>query len=89
MTEKTVRHYLFDCPGLYKIRVAGKLDECWLAHLEGLEISTDSWGKYQYVTQINGWLDDQTALSGLLDLLNNLGSVILTVERLGDDEQND
>lgn len=88
MTEKTVRHYLFDCPGLYQIRVAGELNEDWLAHLECLEISTDSWGKYQYVTQIDGWLDDQTALSGLLDLLNNLGSVILTVERLGGDECN-
>ncbi len=31
--------------------------------------------------QIDGWLADQTALAGLLDLLTDLGRVILTVER--------
>ena len=31
--------------------------------------------------QIDGWLADQTALTGLLDLLTDLGLVILTVER--------
>ncbi len=83
--EEIEHQYLFDRPGLYQIRVAGELDERWRTHLEGLEISTATWGKYHHVTQINGWLADQTALSGLLDLLNDLGRVILTVERLGID----
>ena len=85
MPEEIIRQYLFDRPGLYQIRVVGDLDEHWLAHLEGLEISTAPWGRYHRVTQISGWLADQTALSGLLDLLNDLGRVILTVERLGID----
>jgi len=85
--EETVRQYLFDRPGLYQIRIVGELDERWLAHLEGLEISTNPWGKYQKVTQISGWLADQTALSGLLDLLSDLGRVILTVERIETDEE--
>jgi hypothetical protein len=80
--EKIIRQYLFDRQGLYQIRVVGELDERWLAHLEGLEISKTSWGNYKSVTQITGWLADQTALSGLLDLLNDLGRVILTVECL-------
>jgi hypothetical protein len=87
MPDEIVRQYLFDCPGLYQIRVVGELDERWIAHLEGLEISTTAWGHYQLVTQINGWLTDQTALSGLLDLLNDLGRVILTVERFEMDEK--
>ena len=87
MPEETVRQYLFDRPGLYQIRIVGELDERWLAHLEGLEISTNPWGKYQKVTQISGWLADQTALSGLLDLLSDLGRVILTVERIETDEE--
>jgi hypothetical protein len=81
------RQYLFDRPGLYQIRVVGELDEHWLAHLEGLEISTSSWGHYHPVTQISGNLADQTALSGLLELLNDLGRVILTVERLEMDDE--
>jgi hypothetical protein len=87
MPEEIVRQYLFDCPGLYQIRIVGEFDECWLTHLEGLEISSAPWGHYQLVTQISGWLADQTALSGLLDLLNDLGRVILTVERIEMDEE--
>jgi hypothetical protein len=82
--DETVRQYLFDRPGRYQIRVLGALDQCWLNHLEGLEISICPWGNYPSVTQIGGWLSDQTALGGLLDLLNDLGMVILTVHRLED-----
>jgi hypothetical protein len=87
MPEEIVRQYLFDRPGFYQIRVVGELDERWLAHLQCLEISTIPWHKYHLVTQITGWLADQTALSGLLDLLSDLGRVILTVERLEMDEE--
>ena len=87
MPEEIIRQYLFDRPGRYQIRVQGSLDNFWLDHLEGLEISTCPWGIYSQVTQINGWLADQTALAGLLDLLNELGLVILTVERLQEDER--
>jgi hypothetical protein len=85
--EEILRQYLFDRPGLYQIRVVGELDERWLAHLEGLEISTNPWRSYHLVTQITGWLADQTTLSGLLDLLNDLGRVILSVER--QEQEND
>ena len=89
MPEEIIRQYLFDRPGLYQIRVVGDLGERWLAHLEGLEISTTPWRHYQRVTRIRGVLADQTALSGLLDLLNDLGRVILTVERLEDEASSD
>ncbi len=82
--DEIVRRYLFDRPGSYQIRVLGLLEPCWLEHLEELQISSSSWsGKYP-VTHISGWLIDQTALAGLLELLNDLGMVILTVERLED-----
>lgn len=87
MPEEIIRQYLFDRPGRYQIRVQGSLDKIWLEHLDGLEISTCFWGSYPQVTQINGWLADQTALAGLLELLNELGLVILTVERIEQDEK--
>ena len=89
MPEEIVHQYLFDRPGHYQIRVQGSLDTFWREHLEGLEISTCPWGSYPQVTQINGWLADQTALAGLLELLNELGLVILTVERLEENEKNE
>lgn len=85
MPEETTHQHLFDRPGHYLIRVLGVLDLCWVDYLEGLEISTAPWAEYPQVTQLNGWLADQTALAGLLDLLNDLGKVILTVERIGPD----
>lgn len=85
MPEEIVRQNLFDLPGHYQIRVQGSLEQFWLDHLEGLDISTAPWGNYPLVTQISGQLNDQTALAGLLDLLNDLGLVILTVERLESD----
>ncbi len=81
MPDEIVRTYLFDRPGHYLVRVVGTLSNSWLDHLEGLEISTTPWESYPEVMQINGWLADQTALAGLLDLLTDLGLVILTVER--------
>ena len=86
MPEEIVRQYLFDRPGLYQIRVVGELDERWIAHLEGLEMSISPWGNYHRVTQISGWLADQTVLSGLLDLITDLSMVILSVERIEMDE---
>ena len=86
MPEDTAGKYLFDQPGHYQLRVVGKLDDRWLAHLEGLEIAHISWGNYSLVSEINGWLADQIALSGLLDFLTDLGMVILTVERLDVDQ---
>jgi hypothetical protein len=67
--------------------VVGELDVRWLVHLQGLEITITSWSHFPLVTQISGCLSDQTMLSGLLDLLNDLGRVILTVERLEMDEE--
>lgn len=87
MPDEIICKYLFDRPGLYQIRVVGELDERWIAHLESVEISTAPWGKYHQVTQISGWLADQTALAGLLDLLSDLGRVILTLERIEIDEE--
>lgn len=86
MPDDTAGKYLFDRPGLYQIRVVGELYKCWIDHLEGLEISTTSWGRHRLVTQISGWLADQTALSGLLDLLTELSMVILSVERIEADD---
>jgi hypothetical protein len=81
MPDEIVQPYLFDRPGLYQIRVVGALSQCWLDHLEGFEIVITPWEVYPEVMQIDGWLADQTALAGLLDLFTDLGLVILTVER--------
>lgn len=81
MTDETVQAFQFDRPGYYRIRGLGGLHKSWIDHLEGLEISTTAWNNYPEVVQIDGWLADQIALAGLMDVLMDLGLVILTVER--------
>jgi len=87
--EESNSQYPFDLQGFYQIRVQGKLNKCWLEYLNGLNIAISSWGQYSEVTLISGWLADQTALGGLLDLLNDLGVVILTVERHEEEKDNE
>ncbi len=65
----TYLQFPFDRPGQYQIRVQGTLRKCWIEYLEGLEITISSWRNYKQVTQIQGWLPDQTALAGLLELI--------------------
>jgi hypothetical protein len=86
MSEEINHLYPFDRPGYYQIRIQGKLKKPWLDYLDGLMITSAAWGRYTEVTLICGMLADQAALGGLLDLLNNLGVVILTVERIEKDE---
>ncbi len=74
--------YLFDLPGCYQIRVWGTIEERWFFQSKDLEISVIQPKNQPPVTKITGWLADQCALAGLLDLLNDLGLVILTVRRL-------
>ena len=87
MPEEINHLYPFDRPGYYQIRIQGKLKKPWPEYLNGLTITSSAWGRYSQVTLICGMLADQAALGGLLELLNNLGVVILTVERLEMDEE--
>ncbi|NJD59835.1 MAG: hypothetical protein C3F13_06980 [Anaerolineales bacterium] len=86
MAEEINHRYPFDRPGYYQIRIQGNLRKSWHEYLHGLTITSTAWGRYPQVTMICGWLADQAALGGLLELLNNLGVVILTVERIEEDE---
>jgi hypothetical protein len=84
--EEIVRQYLFDRPGHYQIRTLGSLNDYWLAQFQGLNVTTTRRKDSHIVTQITGLFVDQSALAGLLDLLNDLGMVILTVNRLEEED---
>ena len=66
-----------DTPSFYEIRVEGHLTDRWKEWFEGLAIRNDSDGK----TTLSGMLSDQAALFGLLNKIQALNLVLISVSR--------
>jgi hypothetical protein len=62
-------------PGLYEIRVQGRLESRWAAWFDGLAIASEPGG----ITVISGSVLDQAALHGLLHSLRDLGLPLISV----------
>ena len=68
-------------PGLYEIRVQGRLEPRWAAWFEGFSVASQPDG----TTVISGSVVDQAALHGLLQSLGELGLPLVSVTRPQDD----
>ena len=64
----------------YAIRVQGHLDAHWSEWLGGMALAHEAGG----VTRLEGPIQDQAALYGLLTKLRDLSLTLLTVQRLED-----
>ena len=64
-----------DEPGLYEIRIKGRLTDRWAAWFEGLTIT----GEENGATLLTGPVADQAALHGLLRKVRDLGLPLLAV----------
>ncbi len=65
-------------PAIYEILIKGRLDARWSQRFEGLTISSLPDGR----TILKGCIADQPALHAILNLINSLGLVLISVERL-------
>ncbi len=72
----------FDQPAVYSIRVRGWIDPTWSARLEGMAISPSSDDPGSPATTLEGEINDQSALAGVLNTLYELHLPVLSVERL-------
>ena len=71
----------------YRITVQGGLDTRWSDWLEGMHIvATQGFGATAQ-TVLEGYLADQSALGGVLGMLQGLGLPVLSVEYLGQGDQ--
>jgi hypothetical protein len=68
-------------PVSYRILLRGFLDKDWSDRLSGLTISTTS-EEDEPITILQGPLEDEEALSGVLSTLHDLGYSLLSVDRL-------
>lgn len=62
-------------PGIYAIRVTGRLEPRWSTWFDGFTLSSDADG----TTVITGTVVDQSALHGLLQSLRDLGLPLVSV----------
>lgn len=69
----------------YRITVLGVLDERWSDWLEGMRIVATEGAGAAVQTVLEGELADQSALVGVLGVLQGLGLPVISVEYLGQD----
>ena len=67
-------------PARYRICIVGNLDAHWSDYCGGMTIEQVSDLKRSLMTILTGRLLDQCALIGVLNLLHDLGCLILLVE---------
>lgn len=73
---------MYNGPGIYLIRVAGRLDARWAERLGGLRMAAQVEGE-ALNTELTGYLADQAALYGVLNTLYDYRYPLLYVEYLG------
>ncbi|HET8707708.1 MAG TPA: hypothetical protein VFM46_15505 [Pseudomonadales bacterium] len=67
-----------DKPYIYEIRVEGHLADRWTEWFEGLSICKDPCGN----TLLQGLVIDQSALFGILNKIQSLHLILISVQRL-------
>jgi len=71
-----------DTPGIYRIKVQGKLEADWADRVGGLEVTAINVNSGIEETTLEGRLEDQAALTGLLVALYELHLPLKLVECL-------
>ncbi|MEI8133110.1 MAG: hypothetical protein WCG34_11805 [Leptolinea sp.] len=69
---------------IYQIRIRGQLDAGWTDWFEGMTISQEDNG----FALLTGPVIDQSALHGLLKKIRDLGMPLLSVNRVGSENEN-
>ncbi len=82
MTTKIESEFSFQKPAIYKIKVEGVLKENWIEKFQGLKIRNESSLSGKPISVLSGKINDQSALSGLLNMLYDYNMTILSVKML-------
>lgn len=72
----------YDQPGMYEIRVKGKLGKMWSDWFDDFEITAND-----EKTLLTGYVTDQAALHGLLNKIRDVGLTLLSINRIGNREE--
>jgi hypothetical protein len=79
------KHYLsFTRPAVYKIRVQGDLGKIGPISLAGMQVNVEIKNGQEPITVLIGQINDQAALSGVLNTLYDIHMSIISVNMLND-----
>lgn len=82
--EENVNGFNFSKPAVYQIKVQGELDRNWSPRLGDMQIRVRKTQGAKSITELVGSVKDQAALSGILNSLNDMHLVILSVKILNE-----
>lgn len=74
--------YKFQNPAVYKIKISGAINESWSERLGGMQINVERSKSSNPVTILIGKINDQAALSGVLNTLYENHLSIISVNML-------
>ena len=74
--------FTFQKSAMYKIKVQGELNENWSERLLGMQISIERSENKKPVSVLIGQINDQSALSGVLNALYEYNMTIISVRML-------
>ena len=82
MATKIESEFSFQKPAVYKIKVEGEIQANWSEKFQGLKINVERSLRGKPVSVLTGKINDQAALSGLLNILYDYNMTILSVKML-------
>jgi hypothetical protein len=82
MAQKIDPEFSFQKPAMYKIKVLGELKGSWSERLQGLQINIERSPGEKPESILIGQIDDQAALSGVLNALYDFNMTIISVQML-------
>jgi hypothetical protein len=71
----------YDAPGVYEIRVKGRLGKMWSEWFDGFEITL-----IDEETLLKGQVIDQAALHGILAKVRDVGLILVSVRQADEDQ---
>ena len=74
----------FKEPAIYKIIVQGEIDRNRSDLISGLQITVQKVAGKKPITSLIGRIDDQSALSGILTMLNDMHLTVISVNMLSE-----
>jgi hypothetical protein len=71
-----------DKPGIYEIKVQGRLDERWSEWFGGMAIAVEGGGSDLPITTLTGVVADQAALRGIVSKIWDLNLALISLNRV-------
>lgn len=82
MKDGTVTKHSFKSPSIYKIKVFGNLNETFSERIGGMQLNVERFHNEGPISVLIGQINDQSALSGILNTLYDRQLTIISVTML-------